>query len=360
MSDRNSAKTALITGITGQDGSYLAEFLLAKGYTVHGIVRRSSSFNTGRLGHIYVDPHAAGAKLFLHYGDLTDGMGLREILTRVQPTEVYNLGAQSHVRVSFDEPVYTVQTDALGTINLLEAIRDTKLPTKYYQASSSEMYGKVVETPQRETTPFYPRSPYACAKVYSHWQTVNYREAYGMFCCNGILFNHESPRRGETFVTRKITRAAGRIREGLQDKLYLGNMDARRDWGFAGDYIEAMWLMLQQDTPDDYVVATGETHSVREFLEEVFGILGLDVEKHLAIDPRYFRPSEVDLLLGDPGKAKRILKWEPKVTFKALAKMMTEADWQLAKQERLLVDEENRTPKEKRFGTSMVSRPRAE
>ena len=360
MSDRTSAKTALITGITGQDGSYLAEFLLAKGYTVHGIVRRSSSFNTGRIGHIYVDPHAPGARMFLHYGDLTDGIGLREILTRVQPNEVYNLGAQSHVRVSFDEPVYSVQTDALGTINLLEAIRDTKLPTKYYQASSSEMYGKVVETPQRETTPFYPRSPYACAKVYSHWQTVNYREAYGMFCCNGILFNHESPRRGETFVTRKITRAAGRIREGLQEKIYLGNLDSKRDWGFAGDYIEAMWLMLQQDQPDDYVVATGETHSVREFLEEVFGILGLNVEKHLAIDPRYFRPAEVDLLLGDPSKAKRVLKWEPKITFKALAKMMTESDWQLAKQERLLVDAEKSAPKEKRWGSSLVNSPRAE
>ncbi len=360
MTSLNNPKKALITGITGQDGSYLAELLLSKGYEVHGIVRRSSSFNTGRIGHLYVDPHSPDAKLFLHYGDLTDGMGLREILTRVQPHEVYNLGAQSHVRVSFDEPVYSVQTDALGTINLLEAIRDTKLPTRFYQASSSEMYGKVVETPQKETTPFYPRSPYACAKVYSFWQTVNYREAYGMFCCNGILFNHESPRRGETFVTRKITRAATRIKEGLQDKLYMGNLEARRDWGFAGDYVEAMWLMLQQDKADDYVVATGETYSVKQFLEEVFGILGLDPKKHVAIDPRYFRPSEVDLLLGDPSKAKRVLKWQPKVNFKELARMMTEADWELAKQEKLLVEEEKRSPARNKWGTSMVSRPRAE
>src|SRR6476620_9393710 len=285
-------KKALITGITGQDGSYLAEFLLKKDYQVHGIVRRSSSFNTDRLEHLYVDPHVKNAKLFLHYGDLVDGMGLREILTRVQPDEVYNLGAQSHVRVSFDQPVYTVQSDALGTINLLEAIRDTGLPVRFYQASSSEMYGKVVETPQTEKTPFHPRSPYACAKVYSYWQTVNYRESYGVYACNGILFNHESPRRGETFVTRKITRAATRIREGLQDKLYLGNLDA-------------MWRMLQQERPDDYVVATGETHSVREFLDEVFGLLGLDWQKHVEIDPRYFRPAEVDLLLGDAAKARR-------------------------------------------------------
>src|SRR5829696_9044489 len=277
-------KKALITGITGQDGSYLAEFLLAKGYEVHGIVRRSSSFNTERIEHLYVDRHSPDAKLFLHYGDLVDGIGLREILTRVKPEEVYNLGAQSHVRVSFDQPVYTVASDALGTINLLEAIRDTGLPTKFYQASSSEMYGKVVETPQTETTPFHPRSPYACAKVFSYWQTVNYREAYNMFAVNGILFNHESPRRGETFVTRKITRAATRIKEGLQDKLFLGNLDAKRDWGFAGDYVEAMWLMLQQDKADDYVIATGETHSVREFLDEVFGILGLDWQKHVEVD----------------------------------------------------------------------------
>ena len=335
----NGRKKALITGITGQDGSYLAEFLLGQGYVVHGIVRRSSSFNTERIEHLYSDPHDPDVRLFLHYGDLVDGTGLREILTRVQPDEVYNLGAQSHVRVSFDQPVYTVQTDALGTINLLEAIRDCESEhparkIRFYQASSSEMYGKVVETPQTEKTPFHPRSPYGCAKVYSYWQVVNYRESYGMFACNGILFNHESPRRGETFVTRKITRTATRIKEGLQEKLYLGNLDAKRDWGFACDYVRAMWLMLQQDTPDDYVIATGQTNSVREFLDEVFGILGLDWQKHVEIDPRYFRPAEVDLLLGDAGKAKRVLKWEPQVTFKALAKMMTEADWELARRER--------------------------
>src|SRR5678815_3585126 len=331
---QSGQKIALITGITGQDGSYLAELLLKKGYTVHGIVRRSSSFNTERVEHLYRDSHDPHARLFLHYGDLVDGTGLREVLTRVVPDEVYNLGAQSHVRVSFDQPVYTVQADALGTMQLLEAIRDTGKKIRFYQASSSEMYGKVVETPQRETTPFYPRSPYACAKVYSYWQTVNYRESYGMFTCNGILFNHESPRRGETFVTRKITRAATRIKEGLQDKLFLGNLDAKRDWGFAGDYVEAMWLMLQQDQPDDYVVATGETHSVREFLDEVFGILGLDWQKHVEIDPRYFRPSEVDLLLGDASKARKVLGWKPKIAFKALAKLMTEADWELARRER--------------------------
>ena len=332
-------KKALITGITGQDGSYLAELLLGKGYEVHGMVRRSSSFNTGRIEHLYVDPHSPDARLFLHYGDLVDGMGLREILTRVQPDEVYNLGAQSHVRVSFDQPVYTVQSDALGTINLLEAIRDTQLPTRFYQASSSEMYGKVVETPQTELTPFYPRSPYACAKVYSYWQTVNYRESYGMYACNGILFNHESPRRGETFVTRKITRAATRIKEGLQSKLYLGNLEAKRDWGFAGDYAEAMWLMLQQDKPEDYVIATGETHSVSEFLDEVFGLLNLDWKKYVSIDPRYFRPAEVDLLLGDASKAKRQLGWKPKITFKQLAKLMTDADLVLARRERLLAEQ---------------------
>ena len=338
-------KTALITGITGQDGSYLAELLLAKDYVVHGIVRRSSSFNTERIEHLYRDPHDPDTRLFLHYGDLVDGTGLREILTRVQPDEVYNLGAQSHVRVSFDQPVYTVQSDALGTMNLLEAIRDTGKPMRFYQASSSEMYGKVVETPQTEKTPFYPRSPYACAKVYSFWQTVNYREAYDLYACNGILFNHESPRRGETFVTRKITRAATRIKEGLQDKLYLGNLDAKRDWGFAGDYVEAMWLMLQQDKPDDYVVATGETHSVREFLDEVFGLLALDWKKHVEIDPRYFRPTEVDLLLGDATKARAVLKWQPKVTFKALASMMTLSDWELAKRERVVADHNaKRTP----------------
>jgi GDPmannose 4,6-dehydratase len=334
----NSAgsKKALITGISGQDGSYLAELLLGKGYIVHGIVRRSSSFNIERIEHLYRDPHDPNSKLFLHYGDLIDGTGLREILTRVQPDEVYNLGAQSHVRVSFDQPVYTVQTDALGTMNLLEAIRDTGRPVRFYQASSSEMYGKVVETPQTETTPFYPRSPYACAKVYSYWQTVNYRESYNLFACNGILFNHESPRRGETFVTRKITRAATRIKEGLQMKLFLGNLDAKRDWGFAGDYVESMWLMLQQDKSDDYVVATGETHSVREFLDEVFGHLQLDWKQHVEIDERYFRPAEVDLLLGDASKARKVLGWKPRVSFKALAKMMTESDWEVARRETVL------------------------
>jgi len=334
--EKSHRTKALITGITGQDGSYLTELLLEKGYEVHGIVRRSSSFNTDRIEHLYRDPHDPEARLFLHYGDLVDGIGLREILTRVRPNEVYNLGAQSHVKVSFDQPVYTVQADALGTINLLEAIRDTGLPVRFYQASSSEMYGKVVEKPQSEQTPFYPRSPYACAKVYSFWQTVNYRESYGMFACNGILFNHESPRRGETFVTRKITRAASRIKEGLQRKLYLGNLDSRRDWGFAGDYVEAMWLMLQQERADDYVVATGETHSVREFLGEVFGHLDLDWKQSVEVDPRYFRPAEVDFLQGDPRKAKHVLKWEPKVTFKALAKMMTESDWKLARREKIL------------------------
>src|SRR5687767_8673329 len=333
---------ALITGITGQDGSYLAEFLLAKGYEVHGLVRRSSSFNTDRIEHLYRDPHDPEARLFLHYGDLIDGTGLREILTRVVPDEVYNLGAQSHVRVSFDQPVYTVQCDALGTMNLLEAIRDTGLPVRFYQASSSEMYGKVVETPQTETTPFHPRSPYACAKVFSYWQTVNYREAYGMFAVNGILFNHESPRRGETFVTRKITRAATRIKEGLQEKLFLGNLEAKRDWGFAGDYVEAMWLMLQTAEPQDYVVATGETHSVREFLDEVFGTLGLDWRKYVEVDPRYFRPAEVDLLLGDATKARTELGWKPRVTFKALARMMTEADLRLARRERIIRDQEQK------------------
>jgi GDPmannose 4,6-dehydratase len=334
-----AGKTAIITGITGQDGSYLAEFLLEKGYAVHGIVRRSSSFNTDRIGHLYRDRHDPNARLFLHYGDLVDGIGLREILTRVQPHEIYNLGAQSHVRVSFDQPVYTVAVDAMGTMNLLEAIRDTGLPIRFYQASSSEMYGKVVQTPQTELTPFYPRSPYACAKVFSYWQTVNYRESYGMFACNGILFNHESPRRGETFVTRKITRAAARIKEGLQEKLYLGNLDAKRDWGFAGDYVEAMWLILQQPSPDDFVVATGQTHSVREFLAEVFGYLNLDWQQYVEVDARYFRPAEVDLLLGDPAKAKKVLGWTPKITFKVLAKMMADADLKLARQERMLADQ---------------------
>jgi GDPmannose 4,6-dehydratase len=330
-------KRALVTGITGQDGSYLTELLLNKGYEVYGLIRRSSSFNTSRIDHLYQDPHNQ-PKLRLIYGDLTDGGNLSVILNDTQPDEVYNLGAQSHVRVSFDQPVYTVNADGLGTLRLLEALRMMKKPPRFYQASSSEMYGKVVETPQTETTPFYPRSPYACAKVYSFWQTVNYREAYGLFACNGILFNHESPRRGETFVTRKITRAATRIKEGLQDKLYLGNLDAKRDWGFAGDYVEAMWLMLQQDNPDDYVVATGHTYSVRQFLDEVFGHLNLEWQKYVAIDPKYFRPTEVDLLLGDASKAKKILGWQPKVNFKELAKMMTDTDWEIARNERLLKD----------------------
>jgi len=326
---------ALITGITGQDGSYLAELLLKKGYQLWGIIRRSSSFHTGRIDHLYKDPHEH-PKLALVYGDLTDGGNLSAIMNEIKPDEVYNLGAQSHVRVSFDMPIYTANTDALGTLRLLEAVRSMKKPAKFYQASSSEMYGKVVETPQTEKTPFYPRSPYGCAKAYSFWQTVNYREAYGLFACNGILFNHESPRRGETFVTRKITRAATRIKLGLQDKVYLGNLDARRDWGFAGDYVEAMWLMMQQEKADDFVIATGETHSVSEFLDEVFGCLDMDWHKYVEVDQRYFRPSEVDCLQGDASKAKRILKWQPRVKFQDLAKMMVKADMELAKQEKVL------------------------
>ncbi len=328
-------KKALVTGITGQDGSYLAELLLGKGYEVWGIIRRSSSFHTGRIDHLYIDPHKQ-PKLRLVYGDLTDGSNLSSIIKEVEPDEIYNLGAQSHVRVSFDNPIYTVNTDALGTLRLLEAIRSNNKNVRFYQASSSEMYGKVLESPQTEKTAFYPRSPYGCAKVYSFWQTVNYREAYGIFACNGILFNHESPRRGETFVTRKITRAATRIKLGLQDKLYLGNLDAKRDWGFAGDYVEAMWLMMQTEEPDDYVIATGESHLVREFLEEVFGYLELDWEKYVEIDERYLRPSEVDTLCGDASKAKKKLGWEPKVTFKELARMMTDADMQLAENEKVI------------------------
>ena len=330
-------KTALITGITGQDGSYLTELLLKKGYKVHGMIRRSSTFGTERIDHLYKDPHEKPA-LKLVYGDLTDGGNLSSILNDINPDEVYNLGAQSHVRVSFDQPIYTANVDALGTLRLLEAIRTMARPPRFYQASSSEMFGKVVETPQKETTPFYPRSPYGCAKVYSYWQTVNHRESYNIFACNGILFNHESPRRGETFVTRKITRAATRIKEGLQKKLYLGNLDAKRDWGFAGDYVEAMWLMLQQDRPEDYVIATGKTHSVREFLDEVFGRLDLDWNKYVEIDPRYYRPAEVDLLLGDSTKARKKLGWEPKVDFKELAEMMVETDWELAKREKVLAE----------------------
>ena len=335
-------KKALITGITGQDGSYLAELLLKKDYQVWGIMRRSSSFHTGRIDHLYKDPHEH-PRLRLLYGDLTDGSNLSTIINDVEPDEVYNLGAQSHVRVSFDMPIYTVDTDALGALRLLEAIRSCDKTVKFYQASSSEMYGGAVETPQTEKTPFCPRSPYGCAKAYSFWQTVNYREAYGLFACNGILFNHESPRRGETFVTRKITRAATRIKLGLQDKLYLGNLNAKRDWGFAGDYVKAMWLMLQQDKPNDYVVATGESHSVREFVAEVFAYLDLDWQKYVEIDPRYFRPTEVDYLEGNASKAKRILKWEPKVTFKELAKMMTDADMKIAEREKII--EEHGNPK---------------
>lgn len=325
------SKKAFVTGITGQDGSYLAELLLSKGYEVHGIIRRSSSFNTKRIEHIYGNPG-----LHLEYGDLTDATRLRELILDIKPDEVYNLGAQSHVRVSFDEPAYTVDTVAMGCLNVLEAVRRLDNKPRFYQASSSEMYGLVQETPQKETTPFHPRSPYSCGKVFAFWQTVNYRESYDLFACNGILFNHESPRRGETFVTRKITRAAGRIKMGLQDKLYLGNLDAKRDWGFAGDYVEAMWLMLQQDKADDYVVATGETHSVREFLDEVFACLDLDWHEYVEIDPRYFRPAEVDLLLGDSTKARKVLNWQPRTTFKALARMMTEADLALARDEAVL------------------------
>jgi GDPmannose 4,6-dehydratase len=334
-------KKALITGITGQDGSYLAELLLSKGYEVHGVVRRASSFNTDRIDHLYQDPHESGARLFLHYGDLADGTGLRRLLEKVLPDEVYNLGAQSHVRVSFDEPEYTADVDAIGTLRLLEAIRDYRERTghdvRFYQASSSEMFG-AAPPPQGENTPFHPRSPYAVAKVYSYWQTINHRESYGIFACNGILFNHESPRRGETFVTRKITRAVGRIKMGLQDKVYLGNLDARRDWGFAGDYVEAMWLMLQQDAPDDYVVATGEAYSVREFAEKAFSLAGLDWETHVAFDPRYLRPAEVDHLLGDPTKATERLAWKPKVSFENLVKMMVEHDLELARRERTLIE----------------------
>jgi GDPmannose 4,6-dehydratase len=327
------SKRALITGITGQDGSFLTELLLEKGYEVYGIIRRSSSFNTDRIDHLYQDPHEPGTRLRLVYGDLNDSSSLNTLIRQIRPDEIYNLGAQSHVRVSFDVPEYTGEVTGIGTVRLLEAIREAGIKPKFYQASSSELYGKVVETPQRETTPFYPRSPYACAKAYAYWITVNYRESYGMFACNGILFNHESERRGETFVSRKITRAATRIKLGLQQKLYMGNLDARRDWGYARDYVEAMWLMMQADEPDDYVIATGQTNSVREFLEEAFGYLGLDWEKHVEIDPRYFRPAEVDLLLGDPTKARTILGWEPKVGFKELVKIMVDSDMRLAERE---------------------------
>jgi GDPmannose 4,6-dehydratase len=318
-------KKALITGITGQDGSYLAEFLLGKGYEVHGLIRRASTFNTERLDHIYADPHDLKAKLFLHYGDITDSGQLTNLIYNIQPDEIYHLAAQSHVRVSFDMPEFTGDVTGIGTTRLLEAIRRSGIQTRFYQASSSEMFGDT-PPPQNEETPFRPRSPYGAAKVYAYWMVKNYREGYGMFACNGILFNHESPRRGETFVTRKITRALARIKYGLQDKLYLGNLEAKRDWGYAGDDVVAMWLMLQQDKPDDYIIATGETHSVREFLEEAFKYAGLDWKKYVEIDKRYFRPLEVELLQGDASKARKKLNWEPKVKFKELVRMMVDAD----------------------------------
>lgn len=334
-------KRALITGITGQDGAYLTELLLGKGYEVHGMIRRASTFNTDRIDHLYRDPHDPEARLFLHYGDLADGSGLRHILDEAQPDEIYNLAAQSHVMVSFQQPEYTADIVATGTLRLLGAVRDfvggTGREVRFYQAGSSEMFG-ASPPPQSEKTPFYPRSPYAAAKVAAYWYCVNYREAYGLFISNGILFNHESPRRGETFVTRKITRAAGRIKLGLQDKLYLGNLDARRDWGFAGDYVEAMWLLLQSEKPDDYVIATGEAHSVREFLDAAFGILDLDWREYVAVDPRYFRPTEVEHLAADISKAREELGWRPRVSFDELVRMMVEHDLRLAQQEKVLRD----------------------
>jgi GDPmannose 4,6-dehydratase len=341
-------RRALITGITGQDGSYLAEFLIEKGYEVHGIIRRSSSFNTGRIDHLYLDPHLKGGKLKLHYGDLCDANGLAKLMQQIRPHEVYNLGAQSHVRVSFDMPLYTADSVAMGALRLLEAVREFQQESgqqvRYYQASSSEQYGKVIETPQTENTPFYPRSPYACAKVMAHWATVNYRESYGMHASCGILFNHESPRRGETFVTRKITRAVGRIKLGLQDKVYLGNLDSKRDWGYAGDYVKMMWMMLQQEKPDDYVIATGKTISVREFCELAFNHVGLDYKDFVAFDQRYLRPAEVDLLLGDPTKAKQKLGWVPTTTVEQLAAMMVDHDLELAKREKTLRDAGHKLP----------------
>jgi GDPmannose 4,6-dehydratase len=321
-------KKAVITGITGQDGSYLAELLLSKGYEVHGIKRRSSSFNTSRIDAVLPDWHDRDARLFLYFADLADSSSLIKLLSQVRPDEIYHLGAQSHVRASFDIPEYTADITALGTTRILEAVHATGIKTKFYQASSSEMFGQVAETPQRETTPFRPRSPYACAKVYAHWITINHRESYGLFACNGILFNHESPRRGETFVSRKITRAVARIHRGLQDKLYLGNLDAKRDWGYAPEYVEAMWRMMQLDEPDDFVVATGETHTVREFVQSAFDYAGLDWRKWVEIDPRYFRPTEVDTLLGDASKARRVLSWEPNVKFEQLVRIMVDADMQ--------------------------------
>lgn len=330
------SRKALITGITGQDGSYLAELLLSKGYEVHGIIRRASSFNTTRLNHLYQDPHEPSARLFLHYGDLADGQRITDLVLSIEPDELYNLGAQSHVRVSFDTPLYTHDITGAGTLRVLEAARqlNQRKPVRFYQASSSEMFGDATEIPQTETTPFRPCNPYACAKVFAYHQTINYRESYGLFACNGILFNHESPRRGETFVSRKITRAVGRIREGLQDKLYLGNLDAKRDWGYAREYVEAMWLMLQHPQPDDYVIATNETHSIREFLDVAFDCVGMNWQDYVEIDQKYFRPSEVNLLLGDYSKAKEILGWEPRTTFRQLVQLMVEADCRLAVDER--------------------------
>jgi GDPmannose 4,6-dehydratase len=344
----NSSHRALVTGITGQDGSYLAEFLLAKGYEVHGLIRRASTFNTDRIDHLYRDPHEADGRIRLHYGDLTDANGLARLVRQVRPTEVYNLAAQSHVRVSFDQPIYTADAGAVGTLKLLEAVRDFQdasgTQVRFYQASSSEMFGKVAEVPQCESTPFHPRSPYGVAKVYGHWITVNYRESYQLHASCGILFNHESPRRGETFVTRKITRAATRIKLGLQDELFLGNLEAKRDWGFAGDYVEAMWLMLQQDVPGDYVIATGETHSVHDFCERVFSRLALNHKDYVRTDPRYFRPAEVDILLGDAAKARAQLGWRPRTSFDQLVNMMVDADLELAKRERVLKDHFSTSP----------------
>ena len=335
-----SRKTALITGVTGQDGAYLAEFLLARGYQVHGIKRRTSLFNTDRIDHLYQDPHESKRRFILHYGDMTDATSLIRIIQQVQPDEIYNLAAQSHVQVSFEEPEYTANADGLGTLRLLEAIRILGLErrTRFYQASTSELYGLVQETPQRETTPFYPRSPYAVAKLYAYWITVNYREAYGLYACNGILFNHESPRRGETFVTRKITRAVGRMKVGLQKKMFLGNIEARRDWGFAGDYVEGMWRMLQHHEPTDFVLATGRSHSIRDFLDAAFGCVDMDWEEFVDFDERYLRPSEVDHLEGDASKAREALGWAPTVSFEELVEMMVQADLELARQERTLVE----------------------
>jgi GDPmannose 4,6-dehydratase len=329
MEDFHLTKKALITGITGQDGSYLAELLLSKGYEVHGVKRRSSSFNTARIDSILPDWHERAARLFLHFADLSDSTSLIKLLYRLQPDEIYHLGAQSHVKVSFEIPEYTADVTALGTIRLLEAIRETGIKTRFYQASSSEMFGRTPEVPQKETTPFRPSSPYACSKLFAHWMTVNYRESYQLFACNGILFNHESPRRGETFVSRKITRGVARIRAGVQDKLYMGNLEAKRDWGYTPEYVEAMWQMMQLDKPDDFVVATGQTHTVREFIEHAFDHVGLDWKKYIEIDPTYFRPTEVDILLGDASKAERVFGWRPKVKFPDLVKIMVDADVKL-------------------------------